>query len=69
MSIHLIADLAEVSGIPVRRLASGTLSATDWLALMAAYYRLAADLDADEQDELDALLDRLEGRIPMEVSP
>ncbi|RUQ34594.1 MAG: hypothetical protein EKK71_16105 [Candidatus Competibacteraceae bacterium] len=65
----IITRLAAASGVPQRRLVSGTLSASDWIALMAAYHHLAADLDAAEQDELDTLLDRLEAGIPMEVSP
>lgn len=35
-----IIRLAELSGIPVRRLASGTLTASDWVSLMSAYHRL-----------------------------
>lgn len=63
----LIAQLAESAGIPVRRLAAGSLTASDWLSVMAAYHHLAARLDAAEQDKLDALLDRLEARQPLEV--
>lgn len=37
-----IATLSELSSIPLRRLESGTLSATDWLSVMAAYHHLAA---------------------------
>jgi len=62
-----IATLSELSSIPLRRLESGTLSATDWLSLMTAYSRLAPTLDAEGQDRLDSLLDRLEARQPMEM--
>ena len=69
MSIHLLATLSEVSGIPLRRLASGSLTASDWISVMATCHRLAAGMTADEQDKLDALLDRLEARQPLEVLP
>ncbi len=63
----LIAQLAESAGIPVRRLAAGSLTASDWISVMATCHRLAAGMTADEQDKLDALLDRLEARQPLEV--
>lgn len=64
-----LTTLSELSGIPLRRLESGSLTASDWLSVMAAYHHLAARLDAAEQDKLDALLDRLEARQPLEVLP
>lgn len=63
----LIANLAEVSGIPVRQLASGTITASDWFVLMSTYRSLVGDLDAEGQDKLDAVLDQLEARLPLEV--
>lgn len=64
-----LARLSEQSGIPVRRLVSGNITPSDWLAVMAAYHHLASGLNAAEQDALDALLDRLEARQPLEVQP
>lgn len=62
----LITRLAEVSDVPLRRLASGTITANDWLALMATYSRLAPTLDAAEQDKLDVLLS---GSMLVRLSP